>query len=106
MITAHDIASGKPDPEPYLKGAALLGFAPHDCVVIEDASAGVRSGKAAGARVMALQTTETNDDLIALGADWIVKDCGSIVFEKEPLEAKDQTLTIEVTLSGIQPFQK
>ena len=106
MITAHDITSGKPDPEPYLKGAALLGFAPHDCVVIEDASAGVRSGKAAGARVMALQTTETNDDLIALGADWIVKDCGSIVFEKEPLEAKDQTLTIEVTLSGIQPFQK
>ena len=75
MITAHDITRGKPDPEPYLKGAALLGFAPQDCVVIEDAAAGVRSGKAAGARVIALQTTETNDDLIALGADWIVKDC-------------------------------
>jgi sugar-phosphatase len=108
MITAHDITRGKPDPEPYLKGAALLGFAPQDCVVIEDASAGVRSGKAAGARVIALQTTETNDDLIALGADWIVKDCSSLIFEKKPLETKDQssTLTIDVTLSGMQPFNK
>jgi sugar-phosphatase len=106
MITAHDITRGKPDPEPYLKGATVLGFAPQDCVVIEDAAAGVRSGKAAGARVMALQTTETNDDLIALGADWIVKDCSSIVFEKEPLEMRDQTLTLEVTLSGIQPFEE
>ena len=109
MITAHDIARGKPDPEPYLKGAALLGFAPQDCVVIEDASAGVRSGKAAGARVIALQTTETNDDLIALGADWIVKDCGFARFRERRLsQAKDQssTLTIEVTLSGIQPLQK
>ena len=41
--------------------------------------AGVRSGKAAGARVVAVQTTETNDVLIELGADWIVKDCGSSV---------------------------
>ena len=47
MITATDITRGKPDPEPYL----LLGFAPQDCLVIEDASPSVRSGKAAGARV-------------------------------------------------------
>ncbi len=108
MITAHDITRGKPDPEPYLKGAALLGFAPQDCVVIEDAAAGVRSGKAAGARVIALQTTETNNDLIALGADWIVKDCSSLILEKTLLETKDQssTLTINVTLSGKQPFKK
>ena len=108
MITANDITRGKPDPEPYLKGAALLGFAPQDCVVIEDASAGVSSGKAAGARVVALQTTETNDDLIALGADWIVKDCSFLVFEKTPLATKDRssTLTINVTLSGIQPCSK
>ena len=108
MITAHDITRGKPDPEPYSKGAALLGFAPQDCVVIEDASAGVRSGKAAGARVIALQTTETNEVLIAVGADWIAKDCSSLFLEKTHLETNHQSgaLIINVTLSGIQPFNK
>ena len=42
---------GKPDPEPYVKGAALYSFAPEDCVVVEDAPAGIRSGKAAGTRI-------------------------------------------------------
>ena len=108
MVTADDITRGKPDPEPYLRGAALLGFAPRDCLVIEDAPAGIRSGKAAGARVVALQTTETNDLLIAAGADWIVKDCSSLFLEKTPLDTNDQrgTLIINATLSGIQPFNK
>ena len=108
MVTADDISRGKPDPEPYLKGAALLGFAPQDCLVIEDAPAGIRSGKAAGARVVALQTTETNDLLIAAGADWIVKDCSSLLLEKTPLDTNSQpgTLIINATLSGIQPFNK
>src|ERR1700686_3758789 len=51
MITSNDIIHGKPHPEPYLKGASLLGFLPADCVVIEDAPAGIRAGKAAGSRV-------------------------------------------------------
>ena len=49
MITSSDVVMGKPDPEPYLKAAAQLGFAASDCVVVEDAAAGVRAGKAAGA---------------------------------------------------------
>jgi sugar-phosphatase len=108
MVTADDITCGKPNPEPYLKGAALLGFAPQDCLVIEDASAGVRSGKAAGARVIALQTTEANEVLIAVGADWIVKDCGALFLEKTPLETNDRlgTLTVRATPSGIQPFSE
>ena len=57
LVTADDVAEGKPSPEPYLKGAALLGFAPADCLVIEDTPAGVQSGKAAGMRVIALKTT-------------------------------------------------
>jgi sugar-phosphatase len=85
MITAHDITRGKPDPQPYLKGAALLGFASQDCLVIEDASAGVRAGKAAGARVIALQTTETNEVLVEIGADWIIKDCSSLSVDETPL---------------------
>jgi len=78
MITSIDIQRGKPDPEPYLKGAALLGFRAAECVVIEDAPSGVRSGKAAGARVVALRTTTSDDELLAAGADWIVNDCSAV----------------------------
>ena len=44
MVTSNDIVNGKPSPEPYLKGAELLGLAAADCVVVEDAPAGIRSG--------------------------------------------------------------
>ena len=78
LITSNDITYGKPNPEPYLKGAQLLGLAAKDCVVLEDAPAGIRAGKAAGARVIALQTTEGDALLREAGADWIVKDCSSV----------------------------
>ena len=78
LITSTDIVNGKPHPEPYLKGAALLGVAAADCLVIEDAPAGIRAGKSANAKVLALQTTERDELLRAAGADWIVKDCASV----------------------------
>jgi mannitol-1-/sugar-/sorbitol-6-phosphatase len=78
LTSAQDVKEGKPGPEPYLKGAATLGLAPADCVVIEDAPAGIRAGKAAGARVIALRTTETDPRLREAGANWIVDDCKSI----------------------------
>src|SRR5208282_3782510 len=49
LTTSSDVKIGKPDPEPYLKAAAKLGFAASDCIVVEDAPAGVRAGKDAGA---------------------------------------------------------
>ena len=78
FITSDDIENGKPAPEPYLKAAQLLGFAPSDCVVIEDAPAGVRSGKAAGCRVIAVCTTMPEAELRSAGADWLVEDCSAI----------------------------
>jgi sugar-phosphatase len=72
MITCDDVRTGKPDPEPYLKGAALLGFCASKCVVFEDAPAGIRSGKAAGALVIALPSTSPNHELEQAGADWII----------------------------------
>ncbi|MGD0791807.1 MAG: HAD family hydrolase [Terriglobales bacterium] len=78
MITSSDVKIGKPDPEPYLKVAAKLGFAASDCIVVEDAPAGVRAGKAAGARVIAFLTTMTRRDLENAGADWIVQNCADI----------------------------
>ena len=52
MVCAEDVSNGKPDPEPYLLAATALGVAPADCVVFEDAPAGIRSGLAAGMRVV------------------------------------------------------
>ena len=77
IVTANDIVRGKPDPEPYLKGAQLLGVAPSDCIVIEDAPAGIRAGKAAGARVLALRSTAGDAELREAGADWIVDNCAA-----------------------------
>lgn len=78
LITANDIIHGKPNPEPYLKAAERLGFSPADCVVVEDAPAGIRAGKAAGARVIAFPTTSPPSDLREAGADWILRNCADI----------------------------
>jgi sugar-phosphatase len=78
MVTSSDVKMGKPDPEPYVKAAAKLGFAASDCVVLEDAAAGVRAGKAADARVIAFLTTMIRRELEEAGADWIVQDCSDI----------------------------
>lgn len=78
LITSSDVKIGKPDPEPYLLAAAKLGFAASDCIVVEDAPAGVRAGKSAGARVIAFLTTMVRRDLEDAGADWIVRDCSDI----------------------------
>lgn len=72
MITSDDVRNGKPDPEPYLKGAALLGPPASRCVVFEDAPAGVRAGKSAGALVIALRTTAEDHELERAGADWVI----------------------------------
>ena len=57
LVPADEIARGKPDPEGYLTAAARLGVAPDDCVVFEDAPAGVAAARAAGMRCVALTTT-------------------------------------------------
>jgi mannitol-1-/sugar-/sorbitol-6-phosphatase len=78
MITSSDVKTGKPDPEPYVKAAAKLGFPASDCIVVEDAAAGVRAGKAAGSRVIAFPTTMARQDLEDAGTDWIVENCKQI----------------------------
>jgi sugar-phosphatase len=78
LVTATDVLRGKPDPEPYRKGAQILGVSAAECLVIEDAPAGIRAGKAAGARVLALRTTATDAELREAGADWIVDDCAEL----------------------------
>lgn len=63
LITPECWLRGKPDPEPYLKGAAALGVQPKDCVVLEDAPSGVESGASAGMRVIAILTSHSVEQL-------------------------------------------
>ena len=70
LITADMVEKGKPDPEPYMRGAALLGFSNTECVVVEDAPSGVGAGKAAGSRVLGVLGTHTLEELDK--ADWVV----------------------------------
>jgi mannitol-1-/sugar-/sorbitol-6-phosphatase len=57
LVTADDVEHGKPHPEPYLKGAERLGFKPKDCLVIEDAPAGIQSARAGGFKVVGITST-------------------------------------------------
>lgn len=82
FITADRVVQGKPHPEPYLRGAALLGAEPQDCVVIEDAPAGVAAGKAAGCKVLAVLTTHAPQTLLA--ADWRVPTLADVVTQATP----------------------
>jgi sugar-phosphatase len=68
LVTADDVTNGKPHPEPYLKGAELLGVAPADCLVIEDAPAGIQAALAGGMKVVGIASTYTADKLTAASA--------------------------------------
>jgi beta-phosphoglucomutase-like phosphatase (HAD superfamily) len=78
MVTSSESENGKPHPEPYQRAAAILGYAISDCVVVEDVPAGIRAGKAAGARVVAFTTTLDRRQLEEAGSDWIVHNCADI----------------------------
>lgn len=78
LITSTDVAHGKPHPEPYLKAAAILGYPASECIVVEDVPAGIQSGKAAGARVIALTTTLPVPTLQQAGPDWTLRNCADI----------------------------
>jgi sugar-phosphatase len=72
------VVRGKPDPEPYVKGAARLGFAVKDCVVFEDAPGGVKAGVAAGCRVVGVLGTSTREALLGEGAEWLVESLAGV----------------------------
>ncbi|MGW5133488.1 HAD-IA family hydrolase [Streptomyces sp. NPDC004135] len=75
LVAADDVTRGKPDPEPYLLAARSLGVDPADCVVFEDAPAGLAAGRAAGMTTVALTTTHRADEL---HADLVVKDLSAL----------------------------
>jgi len=70
VLGANEVARPKPHPEIYLRAAELLGVAPSACVVFEDSYAGVEAARAAGARIVGLQTTHER----LPGADLLIQD--------------------------------
>jgi len=76
MMVAEEVKRGKPAPDGYRLGAERLGYAPSDCIVFEDAPAGIASARAAGARVVGVTTTHAAADLP--GADATIADFGGI----------------------------
>ena len=93
LITADMVERGKPDPEPYMRGAALLGFASDECVVVEDAPSGVGAGKAAGSRVLGVIGTHMLEELHQ--ADWVV---GSL----EGLKVVSSSAGLELRFSAVR----
>jgi mannitol-1-/sugar-/sorbitol-6-phosphatase len=79
LVTASDTALGKPNPDPYLAAAARLGVAPQDCLVIEDAVAGVAAGRAAGCATLGVLGTVPAE---ALGADAVAADLTAVQVER------------------------
>lgn len=79
MVVAEDVDLGKPDPRCYLLGRSRIGLRDTTSIaVLEDAPSGIKAGKAAGFKVIALTTTHSLPQLQEAGADWIVEDLRSI----------------------------
>ncbi len=86
LVTGDDVARGKPHPDPYLLGAEKLGFDPADCVVFEDAIAGVEAGIEAGVGLVIGVTEKALES----SADIVIKDLTGITFDGETLFIPDK----------------
>jgi sugar-phosphatase len=97
LVTADHVTRGKPHPEPFLTGAALLGVAPRECVVFEDSSSGAKAGRAAGCTVVA--TTFSHPAELLDAAHYLLRDLTGIRVES----AADQIVIHFTLLAGPAP---
>lgn len=80
IIASDDVVHGKPDPEPYRRGAEILGFDPAECIVVEDAPAGIAAGLAAGCRVLGVLGTHEAEEIAQ--ATWRVQSLRDVWAEQ------------------------
>jgi mannitol-1-/sugar-/sorbitol-6-phosphatase len=97
MVCGDEITRGKPDPEGYLQAAKRLGRSPEDCLVIEDASAGIEAARAAGMRVIAVAGTYPREQLTA--ADAVVAKLGDLAVQTDRDELRVTTAAAGVPLA-------
>ncbi|HKV77524.1 MAG TPA: HAD family hydrolase [Candidatus Sulfotelmatobacter sp.] len=76
LVTSDDVTNGKPHPEPYLKGAEEMGYCAAECLVIEDAPAGIQSARRGGMKVLGIMSTYAADALRQ--ADAVIGKLGQI----------------------------
>ncbi|KAK0216255.1 HAD-like domain-containing protein [Armillaria fumosa] len=93
FVTAESVKQGKPAPDPYLLGAKLNEFAPSDCIVVEDAPTGIRSGKAAGCFVLATCTSHTRESLEKEHPHFLVEDLSHV----RPHRNEDGSISLLIT---------
>lgn len=110
-VTSDDVTDGKPHPEPYLRGAELLGVPIEQCLVLEDADAGIVSGLTAGARVLVVgshesPTTEGLPRALDLTSVRVERDGDEVVLTTEPDSpaAEPGRLTIRLMNSRGTPW--
>ncbi|CAO3639555.1 unnamed protein product [Cunninghamella blakesleeana] len=92
LMTGDKVGNGKPHPEGYLKVAEILYVEPKDCIVFEDAPAGIQAGKAGGMKVIACCTSHTEEQLKKTDADFIVPDLSKINI----ITLDDGTFNVEI----------
>ncbi|KAI1470950.1 HAD-like protein [Daldinia caldariorum] len=103
LVTAESVANGKPDPACYHLGREKLGLSSDDSpdvLVLEDSPAGIRSGKAAGCKVLGLVTSHTAEQVLAAEPDWIVRDLQSV---KMVRSEKDGSVTLQISDALVAP---
>lgn len=95
MICGEDVENGKPDPEGYLKAAKLLGVDPTQCVVFEDAPAGINAGERMGANVVVISATHSHSivtDHLSINSydelDLTVTDTGALRLDRATVTAR------------------
>jgi sugar-phosphatase len=91
LVTANQVTRGKPHPEPFLAGAALLGLPPSACVVFEDSSSGAQAGRAAGCTVVA--TTFSHPVASLDAAHYLVRDLTDV-----RAEVKEEGLVLRMNV--------
>ncbi len=86
LVTADDVELGKPNPDPYLLGASRLGLAAGECVVFEDAEAGVTSGRAAGVAMV----IGVSERALETSAEIVIRDLSAVTFVSGQLYIPDE----------------
>lgn len=99
LVTAEAVQNGKPDPTCYQLGRSKLKLAENaDVLVFEDSPAGIKSGKSAGCKVIAVVTSHTLEQVMEAEPDWIIQDLQSV----KMIEMKDGAVTLEISNALIQ----
>ena len=82
VVSSEQVTRCKPDPEIYLKAAEALRLRPEECVVFEDARAGIEAGDRAGMKVVALATTLSREELERTAATLVIDDFTQMSVER------------------------